>query len=108
MPETTYCLLWNAKLRKPIDVMSVEQARARDAATRAGRGEDQYDYLAVWFVDDDGRRFVEFGFTKQSAEQMFLTDFVRWQYPPGARADFRDAELIEGSRTRPTGSSGTA
>ncbi|MPZ93906.1 MAG: hypothetical protein GEU96_03125 [Propionibacteriales bacterium] len=115
MAETTYCLKWNARLRKPIDVVSEDKARARDAAARAGKNVDYYtivfgdpqlpdaflevvwenDFLAVWFVDDDGRRLIEFGFRKVSAQQMFLTEIGRWQYPAGARADYRDAELIE-------------
>ncbi|MPZ93905.1 MAG: hypothetical protein GEU96_03120 [Propionibacteriales bacterium] len=53
------------------------------------------DHLGICFVDDDGRRLFEFSFRKVSDQQLFLSTLKRWQYPAGAKADPRDADLIE-------------
>jgi hypothetical protein len=106
----TYCERWNAKLCRPVGRLTVAAARERE---RSGSpwytvvlGEltrpDCYlevawenAHLGVWFLDEDGRPWLHYGFTRVEPERMFLDSVVRWEYPPGAGRRIAEAETVE-------------
>lgn len=105
----TYCERWNSKLRKPIGVMSVGEAKRRhevnepysvilgDPAHPDAFIETNWalNYLGVWFFDDKCRRVLKYGFRRVSDSQLFMTEVGTWEYPPEARGRLNEASIIE-------------
>lgn len=98
--EITYCETWSWRMRKPTDVMTVEQARSRHA-----RGESycvvtgdpsapqaiieivpENSYIEVSFVDSSGRVHTAYGFSKVDSSRLFMAEVTVWSYPEGARS----------------------
>lgn len=119
---TTYCLLWNEDLKEAVDVVTPEQAKARDEQARSGKEVDEYtvvfgdpalpdayivvnwfdNYVGVWFTDAEGRPTMDFGFRELDG-RMFLDDFSYIHYPPGAGPDIREALAVDSFSYQPDG-----
>jgi hypothetical protein len=117
---TEYCYRWNQRRNEPGFVLSVEEARAKDAA-----GEEytailpprpatttpvlvtpvwQTGVVVVTFRDDFGRRTTEFTFLKRDEARMFLDSIHLWTYPnDDPRLRLGDAALLEVTRYRDDG-----
>ncbi|MBC6451308.1 hypothetical protein [Actinokineospora xionganensis] len=106
----TYCERWNSVLRKPITVLSDEQANARHqsgelyTAVIGDLGKPELlievrlerDYVGVWFFDEDSTlRVLKYTFKRTSPDTMFMTKVGTWSYAEDARQDLRGAHTIE-------------
>ncbi|ONI88844.1 hypothetical protein ALI22I_17925 [Saccharothrix sp. ALI-22-I] len=99
-----YSFRWNHRRNRPGTELSEEEARARDAAgeeytavlpPRPGTRSPvlvtpvwQTGVVLVSFLDDPGRKIVEYVFTKKDDSRMFLSGVHLWEYPddqPGRR-----------------------
>lgn len=107
-PSVTYCKRWNGLRHQPIDVISVSAARGRDS-----RGAEytavlsdharthtliavnwSLDYLATWFLDEEQRQYLKYGFRRVDPEILFLEQITYWEYPGDATRDFSSATKI--------------
>jgi hypothetical protein len=106
----TYCERWSVKLGRPARRLSVEEARARDAAGRpwytvvlgeVTRPECfvevawENTHLGVWFLDEECRPWLHHSFTRVDERRLFLDAVVRWEYPPGAGRRPSAAQRVE-------------
>ena len=94
--QVTYCFKWNARRNRPGVPLSEAEAQARDAAG------DEYtavlpqpgsshpvlvsvvwknDYVGVAFIDEYGRKYMQYSFYKKNETSLFLTNVFIWTYP---------------------------
>lgn len=115
-----YTYRWNHRRNKPGTPLSEEEARAKDAAgeeysailpARPGT-ESPVLVTPVWktgvvittFIDDFGRKSVEYVFTKKEDGRLFLSTVHMWTYPnDDPRLRLSDAVVHEEIRYREDG-----
>jgi hypothetical protein len=104
----TYCERWNATLKKPIDVISAEEAAARyesgdlfsvvvgDVARPSVLIEVRWetDYAAAWFFDDKARRTLKYTF-KRVDNRLFLSGVTAWTFLDDAVGRQNEAVRLE-------------
>lgn len=106
----TYCERWNPLLRKPIGLLSTEQARARhdagelysvligDLAKPEALIEVRLerDYVGAWFFAESSRlRVLKYTFKRTAPDTLFLSKVGTWAYPEDADQDLRGAHTID-------------
>jgi hypothetical protein len=108
-PPLTYCERWNTTLKKPIGVISEDEAAARnesgqlfsvvvgDLAQPDALLEIRWEtqYAAVWLFDDKARRTLNYTFTRVDAERLFLSGVTTWTFSDEALGRQHDAWRIE-------------
>jgi hypothetical protein len=96
-PQITYCFKWNVRRKRPGVTLSEAEARARHAkgdeytaviAPPAGNGYPilvtpvwKNDFVAVTFLDEVGRQYMEYSFTRNDETRLFLDRVFIWTYP---------------------------
>jgi hypothetical protein len=114
--RVTYCELWSDQTRAPIGEMGEGAARKLDSQGKrysvvigdpASPDTEvtvhwQKSYLAVSFIDEQGRTHVQYVFTKVDEKRLFLSEVTIWTYPDGARFKF-EANRIENILIKPDG-----
>jgi hypothetical protein len=107
--QVTYSRRWNLGLSKPLDPISVEEARRLDDAgdyytVTFGDGPRPVgyievnwgeEYLAVYFLDERLRPWLVYSFTRLDEERMFMDSIMRWEYPDAAAGAMSGATLTE-------------
>ena len=53
------------------------------------------DYLGVWFLDEDGRRWLQYAFARIDDTKLFLDEISMWKYPDGGARALDEAVLME-------------
>ena len=95
--DVQYTYRWNQRRNKPGNPLSEEEARARDAAgeeytavtpPRPGTSSPvlvtpvwKSGVVVVTFMDDPGRKTVEYTFAKKDESRLFLESVHLWSYP---------------------------
>lgn len=99
-----YCFRWNYANGVPSEPLTEDEARARDGAgeeysaimpPRPGTRSPvlvtpawKTGIVLVTFIDDPGRKAIEYTFKKKTDESLFLVRVTTWNYPndePGLR-----------------------
>jgi hypothetical protein len=108
-PAVTYCERWNDILKKPIGIVSAEEAAARyesgdlfsvvigDLTQPDVLLETRWetDYAAVWFFDDKARRTLCYTFERVDGDRLFLSEVAAWTFSDEALGRQNDAWRIE-------------
>jgi hypothetical protein len=114
--KVSYCRRWNFKRNRPIDPLTVEQARHRDEADElytAVLGDPaapervieivRPDHVGVWFFDPQQRPSLNYLFRRTDERTMFLHNVTRWAYPNDDARMFSESNLIEEIEYEPGG-----
>jgi hypothetical protein len=114
--QTIYCQRWNFGMVRPIDPLTVEQARRRDTTGKLytvalGDPADpdvvleitRPDIIVVNFFDKLGRKSVAYYWRRTEDNRMFLRTIRRWQYGDDSAWGLSEAELIEEVAYEPNG-----
>lgn len=105
----TYCERWNDIMKKPIEIISRDEAAKRyksgelfsvvvgEVAKPTALLEIRWEtnYAAAWFFDDKVRRMLAYTFTRVDEERLFLSEIATWTYADEARGRFNDARHLE-------------
>jgi hypothetical protein len=94
--QVTYCFKWNSRRNRAGVPLSEAEAREQDA------GGDEYtavvpqagsahpvlvtvvwknNFVGVSFIDEVGRKYMQYSFYKKNEASLFLTNVVIWTYP---------------------------
>lgn len=116
MMRVSYCRRWNFKRVRPIDPLTVEEARTRDEAGELytvvigdPAAPDRVievvrpDHVGTWFFDRQQRRSLNYQFRRVDEKMMFLHRITRWAYPNDQARMLNESNLIETIDYEPEG-----
>jgi hypothetical protein len=115
----TYCFKWNFRKNRAGELLTEEEARARDASgeeytavvpTQEGSPPTlvtivwKNDFVEVDFLDDPGRKYMSYSFSKRDGARLFLSNVTVWTYPnDDPKLRLSDAVTHESMRYRDDG-----
>jgi hypothetical protein len=107
-PPVSYCRRWNFLHDRPIDPLSVDEARECDRTgelytvvlgdpTAPDRVLEvvRPDHVGVWFFDPQQRQSLSYDFRRVDDTTMFLRTMTRWGYPDREVRGLGRSSLIE-------------
>jgi hypothetical protein len=114
--NVSYCRRWNFKRSRPIDPLTVDQARERDQAgelytvvigdpTAPDRVIEvvRPNHVGTWFFDRHQRQSLNYLFRRVDDTTMFLHNITRWAYPNDQARTLNESNLIETIDYEPDG-----